>query len=112
MIALLHPLSCVTVFLALALLARSPVFAADGKVEGRVTLKGQPVAAGKIMFHLDKGQFVGSNIKGGDYQIDRVPIGIRRITIEGKGVPAKYAEGGIPDFEVQKGRNVFDIALE
>ena len=78
--------------LALVLvLGSSTAFAADGKVSGKVVVGGKPLAAGRIFFHLEGGQFVGAKITDGAYQIDRVPTGTRTVTIEGDGVPAKFA---------------------
>lgn len=79
--------------LALALLAAAPA-AADEKapsVNGIITLNGQPLPLGKITFHLDDGQFVGSKIKDGTYKVGLIPKGQWRVTVEGRGVPAKYA---------------------
>ena len=59
-----------------------------GGVQGKVTFKGQPLADGKIIFHLDNGQFVGCKIKNGDYKIDQVPCGTRKVSVEAKGIPA------------------------
>lgn len=69
------------------------VHAADGKVSGRVTFNGKPVADCKVFFHLEGGQFVGSKTNNeGKFTIDRVPTGNRKVTLQGKFVPAKYAE--------------------
>src|SRR5437879_3076360 len=85
--------SLVTLVAAACLLLASgeQTQAADGKVKGIITIDGKPLSAGRIFFHLDNGQFVGSKIaKDGSYAVDRVPTGSRKITIEGKGVPKKY----------------------
>jgi hypothetical protein len=65
--------------------------AADGKVTGMITFKGKPLAAGKVIFHLENDQFVGAKVKDGKYTVDRVPVGTRTVTIEAKGIPLKYA---------------------
>jgi hypothetical protein len=62
-----------------------------GDVHGTVVFKGQPVADGKIVFHLDNGQFVGCRIKKGEYKIDRVPCGTWKVSVEAKKIPAKYS---------------------
>ena len=76
---------------SLSLLSPSRVIAADGKVTGSVQLDGKPVANGKITFHLKNGQFVGSKVSRGKYTVDRVPVGTCVVTIEGNGIPAKFA---------------------
>ena len=75
------------------LFAALPAQADDkaGAVEGKVVFKGKPIADGKIVFHLDNGQFVGCKIKNGEYKIDRVPTGPRKVSIEANGIPAKYS---------------------
>jgi hypothetical protein len=92
----------------------SPVAAADGKVTGRVVMRGKPVLSGRVIFHLDNGQFVGSNIKDGKYAVDRVPVGTRKVTIEGEFVPATYgAEDTSPlKVEVREGPCTFDFSMQ
>ena len=84
-----------------------------GSVEGKVTLKGQPLADGKIIFHLDNGQFVGCKIRNGDYKIDQVPCGTRKVSVEGRGIPAKYAsdDSSALSVEITGGRQSFDVVL-
>ena len=85
-------LIALAVIFGLAIFSDS-VHAADGKVSGRVTLNGKPVADCKVFFHLESGQFVGSKTdKEGKFVVDRVPTGNRKVTLQGKFVPAKYAE--------------------
>jgi hypothetical protein len=107
-------LAAVTTACSLLLVSPSAVHAADGKVTGKVTVAGKPLASGRIIFHLDDGQFVGSKVKNGDYTIDRVPVGTRKVTVEGKGVPDKYADeetSGLK-LEVKEGVNTIDINIE
>jgi hypothetical protein len=90
----------------------SPARAADAQVMGMVTLDGKPIAEGKVTFHLANDQFVGSKIKDGRYLIERVPVGARKVTIEGKGIPAKYGseETSSLTAEVKKGAEInFDL---
>jgi hypothetical protein len=95
-------------------MAASSAGAADGKVSGVVTVSGKPLAAGKVVFHLADGQFVGSKVKDGKYAIDRVPAGTRKVTVEGKGVPDKYADGESSPLtvEVKGGDGTFDFDLK
>jgi hypothetical protein len=97
----------------LFLLSATPALGDDGKVAGRVTFEGKPLPAGKITFHFDNGQFVGSRIKDAKYAVDRVPVGTWKVTIEGAGVPVKYSsEATTPlKVEVMKGMSVLDFVL-
>lgn len=96
-----------------SLLSAGPVRAADGKLSGSVTIDGKPLAAGRVFFHLDDGQFVGAKVIDGAYSIDRVPTGTRKITVEGKGVAPKFTSENTSGLtmKVEKGKSTFDIAL-
>jgi hypothetical protein len=98
---------------SLLVLSPCPVLAADGKVTGKVFVAGKPLASGRIIFYQDNGQFVGSKVKNGDYAIDRVPVGTRKVTVEGDGVPAKYAAEDTSGLvvELKEGTNSYDISL-
>jgi hypothetical protein len=64
--------------------------AADTKASGKITVDGKALAAGKVTFHLDNGQFIGSKVKDGAYKIDHLPPGKYKVTVEGKDVPAVF----------------------
>ncbi len=88
--------------------------AGDGKVSGVVTYKGKPVEAGRIIFHLPGGEFVGVKIAAdGKYTLRRVPEGGWVVTVEGKGVPEKYAGEATSSVKVnvKTGEQTFDIEL-
>ena len=91
-----------------------PALAADGKVTGSIVVGGKPLASGKVIFHLDNGQFVGSKVENGTYTIDRVPVGTRKVTVEGDGVPAKYTSEDTSSLtaEVKEGTGSFDFNLQ
>ena len=95
-------------------LTTNPACAADGKVAGAVAIDGKPLAAGKVIFHLANGQFVGSKVKDGKYAIDRVPVGTQKVTFEGDGVPAKYSldDKSPLTAEVKEGDGTFDFDLK
>jgi hypothetical protein len=97
----------------LLMLPPSSVLAADSKVTGKVVVAGKPLASGRIFFHLNNGQFVGSKVKDGDYSIDRVPVGTRKVTVEGQGVPEKYAAEDTSGLtvEVKEDTFTFDVIL-
>jgi hypothetical protein len=56
--------------------------AAKGKVEGTVTLDGQPLPIGNIAFHPSKGIGAGAQIQDGKYSIDKVAAGSVTVTVE------------------------------
>jgi hypothetical protein len=103
---------CVAVGLMLAL---SPAIAhaADAQLSGMVALDGRPLAKGRILFHGKNGQFVGSRIKDGKFAIDSMPSGARIATIEGEGVPKKYADEETSALKVaiNGGENQFNFEL-
>ena len=99
--------------LALLLLVPMTAVAADGKASGTVTVNGKPLPAGRVILHLDDGQFVGCQVKDGKYIIDRVPTGKRRVSIEGKSVPEKYGAGASPLVaEIREGENELNFDLK
>ena len=85
----------------------------DGKVSGRVSVGGKPLAVGRVIFHLENGQFVGSKVKDGKYTIDRVPTGILTVTAEGDGIPAKYTRDDRSPLRVmvKEGEGMIDFNL-
>jgi hypothetical protein len=96
------------------LLSASVASADDGTISGKITLKGQPLESGRVFFHLDDGQFVGATVKDGVYKVSRVPEGPRKITVEGKGVPAKYASEATSGLTVTiaPGAQTYDLDLK
>ena len=90
-------------------------FAGDetASVSGTITLDGAPLAGGRIIFHQDNDQFVGAKIKDGKYKLDRVPVGTHRVSVESKGLPARYSseEQSALRIDIDKGKNVADFDL-
>jgi hypothetical protein len=106
-------LAAVVATCGLVLASAPAAIAADGTVDGRVTVRGKPFT-GKIAFHLDD-QFVGSKVNDeGKYKVKRVMVGKYKVTIEGKGVPEKFTTEDITPLtvEVKEGVNTFDFDLE
>ena len=61
------------------------------------------------------GEFVGATTaKDGGYLVSRVPEGDRKVTVEGKGVPAKYASDKTTPLAItlKKGTLTYDLVLE
>jgi len=85
----------------------------DGKVTGAITVAGAPLAKGRVFFHSARGQFVGSKVEAGKFEVDRVPVGVHAVTIEGDGVPARYTfddKSGLV-VAVNAEANTFDFKL-
>src|SRR4051812_14883480 len=77
---------------------------APAKVSGSVTYKGNPVPAGNIAFHSDKGTYRASLGEDGTYEIADVPIGELVVTVEtGSYDPNKKA----PDYGGGKGSKMY-----
>ena len=53
------------------------------KVSGRVTVKGEPIVAGRIVFIAEDGRLDSAQILDGAYLVSRAPIGNVKITITG-----------------------------
>ena len=87
---------------------------AEGQATGTITIDGKPLAEGKITFHRDNGQFVGSKVKDGNYTIDRLTAGRLKVTVEGKGVRAAYTSEATTPLQVEatEGATILDIKLE
>jgi type 1 fimbria pilin len=102
--------------LAFALFVTGSV-SADGPtpaINGTIQFQGKPVDDGKIIFHIADGEFVGAKIKDGAYKLTRVPAGTWRVSIEAKGMPARYSsEEATPlTVQVSAGTNTFDFDLK
>jgi hypothetical protein len=95
------PLVVALAFCSLLILVSPSAAISDGGVSGTITMDGQPVAGGKIAFHREDGQFVGTKFKDGMYKVDRVPAGTLTVTLDGKGVPLKYASEDTSGLVVQ-----------
>lgn len=80
---------------------------------GNVDFNGKPLSSGTITLYRDNGQFTGCKINHGKFRMDSVLPGKLRVTIQGKGVPDKYAseEASVLVVEIQKGKNQFDFSL-
>ena len=78
-----------------------------------ISLDGEPLANGRIFFHLPKDQFSGGKIESGKCRLDCVPAGIYVVTIESKGLPRRYSsleQAGLT-VQVIPGNNDFAFEL-
>jgi hypothetical protein len=106
----------VAVVALLALLVAGPraPAAEPASVTGRITLDGRPLPGGRIIFYVGDDQFVGAKIKAaGTYKLARVPVGRHKVTVEFKGLPARYSEEDKSALvvEVSKGANTLNFDL-
>jgi hypothetical protein len=60
------------------------------KVAGTITIDGNPLPAGRIILFSGGDPFVGSKVKDGRFELDRVAVGEYRVAIEFAGVPAEF----------------------
>jgi hypothetical protein len=60
-------------------------------VEGKVSVKGTPLAKGKIAFHGPLGAPIVAEIKDGFFTARDVPVGVYTVTVEGQGVPRQFS---------------------
>jgi hypothetical protein len=63
----------------------------DKPVTGTITVAGEPLNDGRISFYSSHGQLRGARVLNGQFHIERIPVGIYQVTIEGENVPALYA---------------------
>ena len=87
--------------LALALSVTRPAFADEPTSSGVVAFHGKPLESGQVIFFLNDDEFVGGNIKEGTHKITREPVGIRRVTVEAMGIPAKYSSEKDTSLKIQ-----------
>lgn len=54
----------------------------SGTVKGRVTYKGEPVVLGTIAFHAADGRVASGSISGGEYRVEKIPVGPATLTVQ------------------------------
>jgi hypothetical protein len=83
-------------------------------IVGKVAFNGKPIAKGKVAFHPEKGKAIEATIKDGAYSVAKVPVGEMTITVQGKGVPAKYADPKTTPlrYDAMKGTQTLDLELQ
>jgi hypothetical protein len=107
-----------------------------GKVTGRVTLDGQPLSRGAVVFMSEDGSYTDSaRIRAsGDYEVPAAQVGMAKVAVilpradgppappPGKAPPKERTAAAAGDrfadpetsgirYEVREGANTFDIAL-
>jgi len=84
----------------------------DARVAGHISVSGSPLPLGRVLFHSADGPIVGAQVTAGKYSLPKLPIGKFSVTVDGNGVPAKYADqnGGLV-VEVNDGANTIDFDL-
>jgi hypothetical protein len=95
-------LPCAT--LALLLAAASGCGHPEAKVTGRVTLDGEPVQDGTILFTPKdgKGQAASGEIKGGQFTATKVTPGVNKVQINGKKSKGKIKPYKDSDTEIEE----------
>jgi len=102
----------VVVALAVGWWLSMPPPSLDARVSGHVSVSGAPLPQGRVLFHSADGPIVGAQVTAGKFSLEHVPIGRFSVTVDGNGVPAKYADqnAGLT-VEVEVGANVIDFEL-
>lgn len=85
----------------------------SGSIQGKITLSGKAVEAGKVVFRSPEG--MGDDregmIKGGEYRVENLPVGPQRVEVFGvKGITAKTPGNG-QVLEVKPGTQTVDLKL-
>ena len=90
-----------------------PATAADGTVCGQITVGDEPLVEGRILFHFCDNQFVGTTVTDGRFTVNRVPVGVLKVTFEGGDVPQKFSSGESTPFciQVRQCVNTFNFSL-
>jgi hemoglobin len=91
--------------------------AGKASIMGHVTLKGQPLKGGTVVFTSKEGKFEGKIAADGTYSVERVKPGVYKVSVQeekGVAVPAAFTN---PDtsgmtYNAQDGKQNFDIALQ
>lgn len=88
--------------------------AAHAEVAGRVTVDGQPLGNGSILFHLPDGKSFGAKLKeDGTFSVQDLPRGKVTISFSTKYLPEKFTdeEKSALQLEVQPGTNAANFDL-
>jgi len=91
--------------------------AGAASVQGKITLKGQPVAGGMITFVKNAVKVQGLIAADGSYEVKGLPPGDYAVSVQGaqaNAVPAKYGDADKSGLAVTivNGKQTFDIALQ
>jgi hypothetical protein len=104
--------------LILRVMEDTPGEADTGDVKGKVTIDGELVLKGKVIFYPEAGDPVEADIKNGSYSATDVPAGTVRVTVLGQtekkeSVPQRYADKERTPLRlrVRKGESTLDLTL-
>lgn len=88
--------------------------AGKASVTGLVTLKGQPLMGGTIVFTDNQGNVTGKIAADGTYKVEGLQPGDYKLSFQGANVPAAYKNANTSGltYTVKDGKQTFDIALQ
>lgn len=88
--------------------------AGAASVTGHVTLKGQPLKGGTVLFTDNQGQVAGKITANGTYKVEGLKPGVYKLSIQGAAVPAAFNNPNTSSltYTVKDGKQVFDIGLQ
>ncbi len=60
---------------------------AVGFIRGQALVSGKPIATGRVLLHSPDGQFRGTQIANGSFDLEKIPYGKYWLTFEGDNAP-------------------------
>jgi hemoglobin len=83
-------------------------------IEGKILLKGQPLAGGTIRFTNKDGKAEGKIDADGSYKMEGIKPGVYKVSVKGAAVPPKYGDPATSSltFTVMDGKQAYDITLQ
>lgn len=88
--------------------------AGAASVTGLVTVKGQPLKAGTILFTDNQGNVAGKIAANGTYKVEGLKPGVYKLSFQGAAVPAAFNNPNTSGltYTVKDGKQSHDIALQ
>jgi hypothetical protein len=113
----MHRLSipALMVFMAISAISPTRLLAGDptGSVQGIIMYGGYPVPKGKVSLHPIGAPAKSAKLDEGTFEIDHLPLGSLRISIDVEGISKRYAapaSSGL-SIRIEEGRNRFFLDL-